>query len=191
MRARQARKPGRVKLVFDDGSVKYATMERADEPIVEGDPLNPFTLLKDETCKMLGGDPNTMVPDDAIQMLAALASGGSGSGDAGELEDTSLETGTFTNAGAGWNTYTFREAFDAPPQVVANAEDFAGVVLIKSITPEGFLYCLRLLATGSYYTATGAASNSAHEAHTLVNGSTTTAEAVKINYLAVEYGGER
>lgn len=102
MRARQALNPGRIKLTFEDGSVKYATMERADNPVVEGHPLNPYTLLKDETCTMLGGDPETMVPDDAFQMLAALAaSGGGGSGDVGDLEDTALEVGTIVNAGAG------------------------------------------------------------------------------------------
>ena len=54
MRARQALNPGRIKLTFEDGSTKYAVMERADNPVVEGDPLNPYTLLKDETCTMLG-----------------------------------------------------------------------------------------------------------------------------------------
>lgn len=168
MRARQSKYPGRIKLTFDGGEVRYATLERADEPFVEGHPLNPATLLKDKTCAMLGGDPETMVPDDAFQMLAALAASGGGSGDAGELEDTDLEVGTFSNAGAGWNTYHFREAFDAPPQVVLQAEDFEGVVLIKSIAADGFLYCLRKRADGS-----------------------TVSTAVKINYLAVEYGGER
>ncbi len=173
MRARQSLNPGRIKLTFEDGSVKYATMERADNPVVEGHPLNPYTLLKDETCTMLGGDPETMVPDDAFQMLAALAaSGGGGGGDVGDLEDTALEVGAIVNAGAGWNTFHFRETFDAPPQVVLQAENFEGTVLIKDITAEGFLYCLRLLTAGE-------------------NGTTTTAAEIKINYLAVEYGGER
>lgn len=204
MRTRQALKPGRVKLTFEDGGVKYAVLERADDPVVEGHPLNPYTLLKDETCKMLGGDPETMVPDDAFQMLAALAASGGGSGDAGELEDTTLEVGFFNNAGAGWNTYNFREEFDAAPQVVLQAENFEGVALIKDITAKGFLYCLRTtkaeggsVTTGSYFTASGIPYNSAHSAQTLVNGVTlpangsTTAEAVKINYIATEYGGER
>lgn len=108
-----------------------------------------------------------------------------------DLEDTALEVGTIVNAGAGWNTFHFREPFDGVPQVALQAEDFEGVVLIKNITAEGFLYCLRVLSTGSYYTAAGTESSSAHSAATLVNGTTTTAAEVKINYLAVEYGGER
>ena len=38
------------------------------------------------------------------------------------------------------------------PQVTCQAEDFDGVALVKDITAEGFLYCLRKLQTGSYYT---------------------------------------
>lgn len=197
MRDRQALNPGRVKLTLDNGTVMYATMERADSPLVDGDPINKNTLLKDATVKMLGGDPETMLPDDAVQLLAALASGGGGSGDVGELEDTTLEVGSFVNAGSGWNTYHFREAFDAPPQVVLSAENFEGVVQIKNITAEGFLYCLRAtgtVTTGSFYTAAGTASSSAHSAKTLVSGVTlyqNTADEITINYLAVEYGGER
>lgn len=201
MKDRQPLNPGQISITLDAttaaalgvpvGTVLGGIMARNDNPVVAGDPINKNTLLKDATAKMLGGDPDTMLPDDAIQMLAALASGGGGSGDAGELEDTTMEVGSFVNAGAGWNTFTFREAFEAPPNVVATPEDFDGIVQIKSITAEGFLYCLRTLSTSSYYTASGTSSSSSHSANTLVNGTTTTATEVKINYLALEYGGER
>ena len=78
--------------------------------------------------------------------------GGESDSGVGELQDTEMEVGTITNAGAGWNTYHFREAFEGVPQVTCQAEDFDGVVLVKDITAEGFLYCLRKLQTGSYYT---------------------------------------
>ena len=65
------------------------------------------------------------------------------------------------------------------------------MVLIKDITAEGFLYCLRTLSTGSYYTGGSTGTNPSHSAATLVNGTTTTADSIKINYIAVEYGGER
>lgn len=191
MRARQALNPGRIKLTFEDGSTKYAVMERADNPVVEGDPLNPYTLLKDETCTMLGGDPETMVPDDAFQMLAALAASGGGSGDVGELEDTTFEVGSFVNSGAGWNTFKFREAFDAAPQVVCQAEDFDGIVQVQNVTKDGFQYCLRTQASGTYYVGASTGTTPSHSAATLVTGTTTTATAVKINYIAVEFGGER
>ena len=191
MRARQALNPGRIKLTFEDGSTKYAVMERADNPVVEGDPLNPYTLLKDETCTMLGGDPETMVPDDAFQMLAALAASGGGSGDVGELEDTAFVVGTFTNSGAGWNTFKFRQPFEGVPNVVCQAEAFDGIVQVQNVTKDGFQYCLRTQASGTYYVGASTGTTPSHSAATLVTGTTTTATAVKINYIAVDFGGER
>lgn len=191
MRARQALNPGRIKLTFEDGSTKYAVMERADNPVVEGDPLNPYTLLKDETCTMLGGDPETMVPDDAFQMLAALAASGGGSGDVGELEDTAFVVGTFTNSGAGWNTFKFRQPFEGVPNVVCQAEAFDGIVQVQNVTKDGFQYCLRTQASGTCYVGASTGTTPSHSAATLVTGTTTTATAVKINYIAVEFGGER
>lgn len=128
--------------------------------------------------------------DNVVGAMDAPNGGESDSG-VGELQDTEMEVGTITNAGAGWNTYHFREAFEGVPQVTCQAEDFDGVVLVKDITAEGFLYCLRKLQTGSYYTGGSTGTNPSHSAATLVNGTTTTADAVKINYIAVEYGGER
>ena len=83
--------------------------------------------------------------DNVVGAMDAPNGGESDSG-VGELQDTEMEVGTITNAGAGWNTYHFREAFEAAPQVTCQAEDFDGVVLVKDITAEGFLYCLRNLA---------------------------------------------
>ena len=128
--------------------------------------------------------------DNVVGAVDAPAGGESDSG-VGELQDTEMEVGTITNAGAGWNTYHFREAFEGIPQVVCQAEDFDGIVQVKSITADGFLYCLRTLSTGSYYTGSATGTNPSHSANTLVNGTTTTADAIKINYIAVEYGGER
>lgn len=128
--------------------------------------------------------------DNVVGAVDAPAGGETDFG-VGELQDTEMEVGTITNAGAGWNTFKFREAFEGVPQVSCQAEDFDGVVLVKDITAEGFLYCLRKLQTGSYYTGDSTGTNPSHSAATLVNGTTTTADAVKINYIAVEYGGER
>ena len=169
MRARQALNPGRIKLTFEDGSTKYA----------------------DETCTMLGGNPETMVPDDAFQMLAALAASGGGNGDVGDLEDTAFEVGVITNSGAGWNSFKFREPFEDTPNVVCQAEAFDGIVQVQNVTKDGFQYCLRTQASGTYYVGASTGTTPSHSAATLVNGSTTTATAVKIRYMAIEYGGER
>ena len=79
--------------------------------------------------------------DNVVGAMDAPNGGESDSG-VGELQDTEMEVGTITNAGAGWNTYHFREAFEGVPQVSCQAEDFDGVVLVKDITAEGFLYWL-------------------------------------------------
>ena len=129
--------------------------------------------------------------EDNVVGARDAPNGGESDSGVGELQDTEMEVGTITNAGAGWNTYHFREAFEGVPQVICQAEDFDGVVLVKDITAEGFLYCLRKLQTGSYYTGGSTGTNPSHSANTLVSGTTTTADSIKINYIAVEYGGER
>lgn len=138
------------------------------------------------------GGPAVLDKDGRLtsDQLGGTIGGGSDCG-AGELEDTALEVGTFLNAGAGWNTFKFREAFEGVPQVVCQVEDLDCTIQIKSVTAQGFLYCLRTLSTGSYYTGASTGTQPSHSATTLVSGTTTTATAVKINYIAVEYGGER
>ena len=150
------------------------------------------TLFDKKLDKLTGkkGQFAGFTEDNVVGAVDAPAGGESDSG-VGELQDTEMEVGTITNAGAGWNTYHFREAFEGVPQVTCQAEDFDGVVLVKDITAEGFLYCLRKLQTGSYYTGDSTGTNPSHKETTLVSGTTTTADAVKINYIAVEYGGER
>lgn len=122
----------------------------------------------------------------------------------GELEDTAIEIGTFTNAGAGWNSFRFREAFEAVPVVVVQAENFPGRVAIKNVTKEGFMYCLRkavytqgTVTTGEYFTANQSGTTS-HTKNSLVSAVTlptfteeTTDEAIRVNYIAIEYGGDR
>lgn len=150
------------------------------------------TLFDKKLDKLTGkkGQFAGFTEDNVVGAVDAPAGGESDSG-VGELQDTEMEVGTITNAGAGWNTFKFREAFEGVPQVTCQAEDFDGVVLVKDITAEKFLYCLRKLQTGSYYTGDSTGTNPSHSANTLVSGTTTTADAVKINYIAVEYGGER
>lgn len=150
------------------------------------------TLFDKKLDKLTGkkGQFAGFTEDNVVGAVDAPAGGESDSG-VGELQDTEMEVGTITNGGAGWNTYHFREAFEGIPQVTCQAEDFDGVVLVKDITAEGFLYCLRKLQTGSYYTGDSTGTNPSHSVNTLVSGTTTTADSIKINYIAVEYGGER
>lgn len=62
---RQPTKPGRIKLTDDSGNSQYYTMERADEPTVEGTPLNKATLFDNVNENRYG----CSLPNDALKML--------------------------------------------------------------------------------------------------------------------------
>lgn len=66
MKDRIAQNPGRVLVKPENGNAQfYATLERADNPIQEGDALNKANLLTDATAALLGLGENA-VPDDAF-----------------------------------------------------------------------------------------------------------------------------
>ena len=65
MENRVPTKPGRIKLTDDSGNVKYYYMERADEPTVEGTPLNKATLFDSENESRYACG----LPNDALKML--------------------------------------------------------------------------------------------------------------------------
>lgn len=206
--------------IYDEAGklVRYEYIKPEDEPIEEGTLLNKKNLLSDLTA-MAYGLPTSAVPDDVFRLITSMVtppSGGGGEG--GAFEDTACECGVFANTGAGWNSYRFREAFDAPPQVLLHAEDFEGTILIKDVTAEGFLYCLRLPLRAEDISISWAAGAVTKEnvyvgqqegsgGHNILKPVvtdvlfpslasldgivTTTAEAVKIHYFAIEYGGER
>lgn len=65
MQDRQPTKPNRIKLTFDDGTVKYATLERADEPTVVGSPLNKNTLFNSKNTERFACE----LPSEAFSLL--------------------------------------------------------------------------------------------------------------------------
>ena len=69
MENRQPTYPGRVVLTPVPGAANTYDMTRADDPTVEGTPLNKETLLQDATCAILD-IPDTSVPNDAFVKLA-------------------------------------------------------------------------------------------------------------------------
>ena len=85
------------------------------------------------------------------------------------------------------------------PSISAYQDPWGVKLTAKNITPSGLtIVCTQHdgeptgeLQTGSYYTSAATGTSPAHNATTLVSGTTTTATAVKIHYIAVEYGGER
>ena len=131
-----------------------------------------------------------------------------------ELDDYTMETGAFINAGAGWNTFRFRHPFEGVPVVTVTPKEFSGFCEIKNVTAEGFLYCLRQLSAqdgsvteGTVTTATGyigsdTGTSPSHSKATYVSGVTlpqvvlptlgtiTTAEKIEMDYIAIEFGGD-
>lgn len=65
MENRQPTRPGRIKLTDDSGNSQYYTMERADEPITEGTPLNKATLFDSTNSERYACD----VPSEAFGLL--------------------------------------------------------------------------------------------------------------------------
>lgn len=68
MEDRQSARPGRIKLTFDDGTVKYATLERADEPAVVGSPLNKNTLFNSTNTERFACN----LPSEAFELLGKV-----------------------------------------------------------------------------------------------------------------------
>lgn len=121
-----------------------------------------------------------------------------------ELDDYTMETGCFINAGAGWNTFRFRHAFEGVPVVTVTPKEFNGFCEIKNVTAEGFLYCMRqpslqggTVATATGYIGSDTGTSPGHSQITYVSGVTlptsgteTTAEKVEMDYIAIEFGGD-
>ena len=62
---RQSNNPGRVKITLDDGSVMYGTIERADDPVVVGTPLNKNTFFNNRNSERYICD----LPSEAFELL--------------------------------------------------------------------------------------------------------------------------
>lgn len=52
--------------------LRYEYIHPEDEPIDEGTAMAKSTFLKDATAQLLGGNPQTMVPDDALLSLVNI-----------------------------------------------------------------------------------------------------------------------
>jgi len=129
-----------------------------------------------------------------------------------DLDDLEILSGTVTNAGAGWNSVTFKEAFSGVPEVVAIPIGETYRVQIKSITATSFLYrivndtvstsvALNVdVSTGSYYTG-DYSYGEAHSKTTLVDdvdvtvssatssrAESTTSSTIQFSYIAIYNG---
>lgn len=151
----------------------------------------------------------TTITFDAEQRKLSASGGGSGASaseilayaGAGELEDLTIRTGSFENAGEGWNTFTFPEPFEGVPHAIVTVESGYSIE-VKGVTEAEFLYKVTTastsggVTTGTYYVHTSkTTSSSSLSAVTLVTGigsvgSAGTSDAVTVRYTALEFGGE-
>ena len=126
-----------------------------------------------------------------------------------ELDDVQMCTGTFINAGAGWNTFVFPSEFRDVPVVTAQIMGQEAIIMVQNVTTSGFQYQIRQLtavlsgnvtaSTANYFMADAAAATSVHTQRTVVTGvsntlqvngySSTTAAAFQIAYQAILNGG--
>lgn len=82
-----------------------------------------------------------------------------------DLEDLCVQAGAFINAGEGWNTFMFHDAFEEVPLVIAQASGGYSVP-INSVGIDRFVYKV------------------------LQSDDAPTAAPVEIKYVAIEYGGD-
>lgn len=116
--------PGRVKLTPVPGSSDLFDMERADEPIETGTPLNKATLLTDYTANMLDIPPETATPDKAFR---ALSEG--------------ISCGVLTTSFVGDNNSNTVRVFETPGKPVACFISQKGTKNISYRTYSGLPNC--------------------------------------------------
>ena len=213
-----AQAAAQVKAHNEDKNAHKALMDQVKTTLRQhtGDTSNPHKVTKEQIG--LGAVDNTSDEDKPVSKatqaaidqssgMALLGGGGTGTG---ELEDLTLQCGRLVNAGAGWQSYLFPGAFEGVPIVLLQPVAFSGWVEVRDVTTEGFSYRLvkpvytpgsqGSVTTGSYYTASGTSSSSAHTQNTLVSGVTLptlpktenreTAEKITVFWLAIEEEGE-
>jgi hypothetical protein len=161
MKDRTPRYPGRIKLTHEDGTVEYVTIERADDPVEPGTPLNKATLLTEETGGMLGLD-DTGTVNDALQRI--IMSAVSETVARTEMDDLEIQFGQCVISST--TSVTFEHAFTGIPLVFAFVPHSSTVylALVSNVTATGFSAAIR--------TASGSS----------VSGQT-------LNYLAIYNGG--
>lgn len=131
----------------------------------------------------------TTITFDAKSKTLSASGGGSDVSDiisyaaSGELDDVKTRAGSFENAGAGWNTFTFPDPFEDVPTVVCQCDGFD--VEVKTVTKESFLYrVVSLSVTSKSWTVFTTSINAVTSVEMA-----TVSEAVTVRYMATEYGG--
>ncbi|MFI3228347.1 MAG: hypothetical protein R3Y09_13230 [Clostridia bacterium] len=116
--------PNRYKAYKEDGSFEVITLERYDEPVEVGTPLNKATLLTDETALLLGLEEKSerTVNNALIQAFTGVNTGN----ETGELEDVMIEFGLVDSVSATSTAYApatvdFKKKFRKTPNIFFSA----------------------------------------------------------------------
>ena len=130
MQNRVPRYPGRVKLVPVNGQENTYDMVRADEPQMEGTPINKATLLKDATAALFGLGTEA-VPDDVMVKIKELLDG---------LLTTAnskarIQTGSYTGTGTYGASNPCSLTFDFVPQLIVFFGSYAEARIDDAIHP--------------------------------------------------------
>ena len=96
MQDRVSANPGRVLITPESGDAYYATITRADNPSVEGTPINKNTLLKDATASLYGLS-NTAVPDEVFSNIKSLIN----SLNSSVSQKARIQSGSYVGTGTG------------------------------------------------------------------------------------------
>lgn len=118
--------PGRVKLTPVSGQTDLYDMERADQPTVEGTPLNKATFLTDAVAALYGLSGNTATINDVLSILTKAALLNSNESaitnmDGDELltiPGVRIATGSYVGTGTYGADNPCTLTFDFAPQVV-------------------------------------------------------------------------
>lgn len=123
--------PGRVKITPESGGAAYyAKMERADNPVQEGTPINKATLLTDETAALFGFEGNA-VPDDLFFKLSESVFAKPVEVYKNSAEISSLAVGTSVFVGINGTPTEFLVAHQGVPQTCIYADStYDGTFLI-------------------------------------------------------------
>ena len=105
--------PGRVKLVPVAGQENTYDMVRADEPQMEGTPINKAALLKDATAALFGLGTDA-VPDDVLAKIKELLDGLLTTANS----KAKIQTGSYTGTGTYGASNPCSLTFDFVPQFV-------------------------------------------------------------------------
>ena len=129
MENRQPTYPGRVKLTPVPGQENTYDMERADEPTVEGTPLNKATLLQDSTAALFQLSGDTALPDKVFEILSNAAIVGEGGGlvTAGGVKVSQLEVESGSYTGTGTTNEMSITSEYGPPLFVVITGGYEGI----------------------------------------------------------------